>query len=96
MQIHVLKAQGLSLREIAHRLGVSRNTVVRYLATDDVPRYKPRAPRPILLISKMVGSGDFCVYQDALVAGVFIAAKNAAVFTIFISAASTGLLWRPN
>ncbi len=49
MQIHVLKAQGLSLREIAHRLGVSRNTVVRYLATDDVPRYKPRAPRPTKL-----------------------------------------------
>jgi transposase len=28
---------------------VSRNTVVRYLATDDVPRYKPRAPRPTKL-----------------------------------------------
>jgi DNA-binding NarL/FixJ family response regulator len=29
MQIHVLKAPGLSLREIARRLGVSRNTVTR-------------------------------------------------------------------
>ena len=45
MQIHALKAQGLSLREIARRLGVSRNTVTRYLAAEDVPRYKPREPR---------------------------------------------------
>lgn len=45
MEIHVLKAQGLSLREIARRLGVSRNTVARYLASCDVPRYKQREPR---------------------------------------------------
>ena len=45
MQIHVLKAQGLSLREIARRLGVSRNTVMRYLSAEDVPRYKQREPR---------------------------------------------------
>lgn len=49
MQIHVLKAQGLSLREIARRLGVSRNTVARYLASQDVPRYKQREPRPTKL-----------------------------------------------
>lgn len=49
MQIHVLKAQGLSLREISRRLGVSRNTVARYLGAVDVPRYKDRAPRPTKL-----------------------------------------------
>ena len=49
MQIHVLKAQGLSLREIARRLGVSPNTVTRYLASHDVPRYKQREPRPTKL-----------------------------------------------
>lgn len=49
MQIHVLKAQGLSVREIARRLGVSRNTVTRYLASQDVPRYKQREPRPTKL-----------------------------------------------
>ena len=49
MQIHVLKAQGLSSREIARRLGVSRNTVTRYLASQDVPRYKQREPRPTKL-----------------------------------------------
>lgn len=45
MQIHVLKAQGLSLREIARRLGVSRNTVTRHLALQDLPRYKQREAR---------------------------------------------------
>lgn len=49
MSIHVLKAQGLSLREIAQRLGISRNTVTRYLASPDVPRYKAREARPTKL-----------------------------------------------
>lgn len=49
MQIHVLKAQGVSEREIARRLGISRNTVARYLSAEDVPRYKPREPRPAKL-----------------------------------------------
>ncbi|MDQ7981468.1 IS21 family transposase, partial [Paraburkholderia sp. SARCC-3016] len=49
MQIHVLKAQGISEREIARRLGISRNTVARYLAAGDVPRYKQRDPRPTKL-----------------------------------------------
>jgi transposase len=42
MQIHVLKSQGLSEREIARRLGVSRSTMSRYLVANDVPRYKQR------------------------------------------------------
>ena len=49
MSIHVLKAQGVSLREIARRLGISRNTVTRYLASPDVPRYKSREARPTKL-----------------------------------------------
>jgi transposase len=49
MQIHVLKAQGVSVREIARRLGISRNTVTRYLASEEVPRYKQREPRPTKL-----------------------------------------------
>lgn len=50
MSIHVLIAQGLSQREVARRLGISRNTVARYAASDDVPRYKERAPRPTKLL----------------------------------------------
>jgi transposase len=49
MTIHVLISQGLSQREIALRLGISRNTVARYAASDDVPRYKRREPRPTKL-----------------------------------------------
>ena len=49
MSIHVLIAQGLSQREVARRLGISRNTVARYAASDEVPRYKKRAPRPTKL-----------------------------------------------
>lgn len=49
MTIHVLIAQDLSQREIARRLGVSRNTVARYAASDEVPRYKQREPRPTKL-----------------------------------------------
>ena len=45
MQIHVLKARRIG-REIARRLGISRNTVARYLSAEEVPRYKPREPRP--------------------------------------------------
>src|SRR5690625_4248866 len=34
---------------VARRLGISRNTVARYAASDEVPRYKQRDPRPTKL-----------------------------------------------
>lgn len=49
MEIHVLKAQGLSGRQIAKQLGISRNTVSRYLTSPDAPRYSSRSPRPTKL-----------------------------------------------
>ncbi len=42
MEIRILHGQGLSVREIARRMGHSRNTVERYLRDPEVPRYKPR------------------------------------------------------
>lgn len=49
MQIPVPKAQGLSEREIALRLGISRNTAARYQASEEVPHYKQLEPRPTKL-----------------------------------------------
>ncbi len=46
VEIHVLHRQGQSIRAIAHQLGVSRNTVRRYLRDlTVVPRYPDREPR---------------------------------------------------
>lgn len=49
VEIRVLARQGQSIRQIARTLGVSRNTVRRYLQQESVPRYRPRAPRPTKL-----------------------------------------------
>lgn len=49
MEIRVLARQGQGIREIARTLGVSRNTVRRYLKADAVPTYKVRPPRPTKL-----------------------------------------------
>ena len=44
MEIRILHRQGLSAREIARRTGHSRNTVERYLRSEEEPRYSPRPP----------------------------------------------------
>lgn len=42
MEIKILHRQGVSIREIARRMGVSRNTVRRCLRHDEQPQYGPR------------------------------------------------------
>ena len=49
VEIRVLAKQGKKIKEIARDLGVSRNTVRKYLRTDLEPRHGPRAPRPTKL-----------------------------------------------
>ena len=45
LKIRVLHRHGKGLREIAREMGVSRNTVRRYLRDEDAVRYKARPPR---------------------------------------------------
>src|SRR5690606_14774749 len=50
VEIHVLHRQGKSVRGIAKALGISRNTVRRYLRDlTALPQYPDRAPRPTKL-----------------------------------------------
>lgn len=45
LEIHELKAQGVSIREISHRLGYSRNTVRKWLRARTPTQRKARAPQ---------------------------------------------------
>jgi transposase len=49
LEIRVLHRHGKSIREIAREMGVSRNTVRRYLRDEEAARYKSRPPRPTKL-----------------------------------------------
>jgi transposase len=49
VETRVMSRQGKGIREIAREMGVSRNTVRRYLREGAVPKYKPRLPRPTKL-----------------------------------------------
>ncbi len=44
-QIYELKGQGCSKRQIAKILGISRNTVTKYLNSPEIPKAKPRSER---------------------------------------------------
>lgn len=46
MEIKILHRQGLSIRDIGRQMGVSRNTVRKYLRSAETPRYAPRCKRP--------------------------------------------------
>jgi len=45
-QLYELKGEGRSIRSIARDLGISRNSVRKYLRSPQVPRAGPRPPRP--------------------------------------------------
>ncbi len=45
-ELYELKGEGRSVRGIARDLGVSRNSVRKYLRSAEVPRAKPRPRRP--------------------------------------------------
>ena len=49
MEIHVMHRQGKSIKAISRELGVSRNTVRRYLRSETVPQAQPRSAKPTKL-----------------------------------------------
>ena len=53
VEIKVLARQGKSIKGIAREIGVSRNTVRKYLRTEEVPAYGPRDPRETKLTPYM-------------------------------------------
>lgn len=62
--VYELYGQGVSIRGIGERLGLSRNTVRKYLRAQEVPRAKPRPPRG----SKL--APHYAFVQERLGAGV--------------------------
>lgn len=49
MEIQILSKQGKSIKAICRETGHSRNTVRKYLRSDDPPQYKERPKRPSIL-----------------------------------------------
>ncbi len=49
MEVRVMARQGKGIREIAREMGISRNTVRRYLREGGTPTYKARSARPTKL-----------------------------------------------
>lgn len=49
MEIHVMHRQGKSIKAISRELGVSRNTVRRYLRSETVPQAQARSAKPTKL-----------------------------------------------
>ena len=67
-QLYELKGEGRSIRAIARELGISRNSVRKYLRSSEVPKAKPRPPKPSKLdlykeyLQHRMGEGlDNCV-----------------------------------
>lgn len=61
MEVRVLARQGKGIREIARELGISRNTVRRYLRSGELPRYRRQVPRP----SKLDAHKDYLAQRVA-------------------------------
>src|SRR3972149_365474 len=67
-QLYEMHGQGASVRKIASSLGISRNTVRKYVRAPDIPKGKPGSPRPSkldpfkdLVRQRLAGGVDNCV-----------------------------------
>lgn len=53
-ELYELKGEGLSIRGIARELGISRNSVRKYLRSPEPPKHRPRRRRYTATV------GNFC------------------------------------
>lgn len=74
VEISVLAGRGMSIKGIARELGVSRNTVRKYLKQEGPPTYGPRSPRPTRLDP----------YKDYLIARVQAASPDWIPATVLL------------
>jgi transcriptional regulator with XRE-family HTH domain len=59
MEIKILYRQGVSIRGIARQMGISRNTVRKYLRTEKSPSYTPRAKKASIILTSNLSFGQW-------------------------------------
>jgi transposase len=74
MEIRLLAKQGKGLRAIAREIGVSLNTVRRYLRDGDADRYRPRPQR----------SGKLAAFDDYIAMRLAEAAPDRLAGTVLL------------
>jgi transposase len=74
LEIRVLAKHGKGVREIAREVGVSRNTVRRYLRDPEAGRYRTRPPRP----------GKLAAFEAYIAARVAAAAPERLEATVLL------------
>jgi transposase len=74
LEIRLLAKRGKGLRAIAREIGVSRNTVRRYLRDGDAERYRPRSQR----------SGKLAAFDDYIAKRLAEAAPNRLAGTVLL------------
>ena len=84
LEIRLLAKRGKGLRAIAREVGVSRNTVRRYLRDGDADRYRPRPRR----------SGKLAAFDDYIAKQLTEAAPDRLAGTVTTARASGTRLHR--
>ena len=72
MDILTLKKKGLSQRKIARKLGISRNTVKKYLENPEFPDSQERKGRRKSLLDPYIGNIEAWLSEDIAYAGTWI------------------------
>ena len=72
MDIFTLKGKGLSQRKIARKLGISRNTVKKYLENPEFPDSQKRKGKRKSLLDSYIGNIEAWLSEDIFYSGTWI------------------------